>query len=196
MIAVHILPDRSDDRGTDPVWEAYNRWGLNLNLASSTWYMIAGETDNSALPRRLGAVGLPIENVPELAYRQDYSSPMKSDFLRVPSRASGYELATTTMVEDCCFYHNHDMAVLYDGPRGTVGVVNRLYGMIDSACGYWASAFVHAAAPACGGRLTAEPGTRIATFLGGTHRDTTWAFNHPRSRQPGYLRIMDPSAER
>jgi hypothetical protein len=196
MIAVHILPDRSNGEGTDRIWDAYNRWGLNLNLASSTWYMIAAATDNRALARRLGAAGLPIEDLPDLHYHNDYSTAMKSDVLRVPSPSSGYELATTTMVTDCCFYHNHDMAVLYDGPRGTVGLVNHLYAMIDSACGYWASALVHAAVPSCGGRLTAQPGSRIANFLGGTSRETTWAFNHPKAHQPGYVSIIEPSMQR
>jgi hypothetical protein len=196
MIVVHILPDRSNREGGDPIWEGYNRWGLNLNLASSTWYLIAAGTDNAAVARRLGAAGLPIEDLPDLAYRNDYSTAMKTDFLRVPSRTSGYELATTTVVADCCFYHNHDMAVLYDGPTGTVGLVNHLYAMIDSACGYWASAVVHAAVPDCVGRLTAPPGSRIADFLGGTSRETTWAFNHPKAHQPGYLSIIEPSKQR
>jgi hypothetical protein len=195
MIAVHVLPDRSKGDATDAVWDAYNRWGLNLNLASSTWYAIASETDNAALARHLDGAGLPVEYLPNLVYHNDYSTAMKTDVLRVPAGASGFQLTTRTMVPDCCFYHNHDLAVLYDGPKGTVGFINHLYGMIDSACGYWASALVHAAVPACGGTLTAQPGSRMANFLGASSRETTWAFNHPESHQPGYIAILEPSTK-
>jgi hypothetical protein len=194
LMAVHILADGPENGATDALWDAYNRAGLNLNLASSTWYLIAAGTDNATLARRFQAIGLPLEYLPNLDYHNDYSTASKSDRLTVPSPASGYQLDTTTMVPDCCFYHNHDMAVVYDGPKGPVGFVNHLYAMIDSACGYWASTLVYKFVPSCRARLTAQPGSRTANFLGGSSRETTWAFNHPKAHQPGYLTLLEPSA--
>jgi hypothetical protein len=195
LIAVQVLADPSKGDVANALWDPYNRSTLNF-LPSSSWYLIATQTDNAALARRLVAAGLPVENLPSLVYHTDYATAMKSDLLTVPSQASGYRLATTTMVADCCLTHNHDFAFLYDGLRGTVGFFNHLHGMIDSNCGFHASALVHAAVPSCGGTVSAQPGSRIANFLGAPSRETTTAFNHPKSHQPGYITLLEPSAAR
>jgi hypothetical protein len=195
LIAVQVLADPRKGDMADALWNPYNRSTLNF-LPSSSWYVISTQTDNAALARRLDAAGLQVQNVPNLVYHTDYSTAMKSDLLTVPLQASGYQLATTTMVPDCCFVHNHDMAFLYDGVRGTVGFFYHLHGMIDSACGYQASALVHAAVPSCGATVSAQPGSRIANFLGAPSRETTTVFNHPKAHQPGYITLLEPSAAR
>jgi hypothetical protein len=195
FIAVQVLADLSKGNVADALWDPYNRSTLNV-LPSASWYLIATQTDSAALARRLDAAGLPVEDVSGLVYHTDYGTAMKSDLLTVPSQASGYRLATTTMVPDCCLFHNHDWAFLYDGVRGTVGLFNHLHGMIDSACGYQASALVHAAVPSCGGTVTAQPGSRMATFLGAPSRETTVVFNHPKAHQPGYITLLEPSTAR
>jgi hypothetical protein len=195
LIAVQVLADPSTGDAVDRLWDPYNRSALNF-LPSSSWYVIASQTDNATLARRMKAAGVPIEDVPKLTYQTDYGTAMKSDVLTVPAPETGFRLATSTMVPDCCLYHNHDMAFLHDTPQGTVGFFNHLSGMIDSACGYQASALVHAAVPSCGGTVTADPGSEIARFLGATSRQTTMVFNHPKAHQPGYLSIIQPSSRK
>lgn len=191
MLGVQVRAGRSDgDHPADAIWDVYNQSTLNL-LPSSSWYLIATQTNNPAVARRLNGAGLDVETVEDLVYRTDYGTAEKSDFLDVPSLSSPYQLQTTTLLPDCCFYHNHDWAFWHDGPRGTVGFLQHLHGMLDYSCGLQADRVVQAVLASCGAKLEAQPGTAVAGFLGASVREASQALNHPESHAAGYITLLE-----
>ncbi len=192
MVAAQVrAAPTGDGDPADALWDAYNQSMLNLG-PSASWYLIAAQTNNPAVGRLLDEAGLEVETVAGLVFRTDYARADKSDFLVVPSGNSPYQLQTTTMLPDCCFAHNHDWAFWHDGPKGTVGFLEHLHGMIESSCGYpyQVDRMVHAVRASCGATLEARPGTPVAEFLGSSWRETSFALNHPTSHARGYLTLL------
>lgn len=188
LAAVQVVADASGDGPTDVAWDLYNRSTLNF-LPSSSWYLVAAQTDNGDLARRMHQAGLPVVHAPDLAYENDYAAggTTKSDVVR---RHNGFELATTTMFADP-FIHNHDWFFWHDLPTGRTGFLLHLKAMEDSSCGYHTSPIVQGAQPECGAQFTAQPGNEIASLLGSPVRHTPFAFNHPPSENPGYIALPD-----
>jgi hypothetical protein len=176
------------DHPFDPMWDAYNRSTLNF-LPSSSWYLMTAQTNNPDVAASLRRSGLEVETVQSLTFDTQYFGSAKSDRVDVPSAVTPWRAETTTMFPDCCFVHNHDFVFWQDGPQGTGSFLQHLHSMIDSSCGYQAHAAVHSLEPRCGGKVEAAPGSELATFLGGSSRQTSMVFNHPDSRASGYLTV-------
>lgn len=170
------------------MWNAYNGSTLNF-LPSSSWYLISAETNNADVAGRFAEAGLDVETLPTLAFETQYSGAEKTDVAVVPSADAPYRVRTTTLFPDCCFVHNHDFMFFQDGPKGTTAFLQHLNRMIDSSCGYQLHGVVNHMRPACGGELTAQPGTPVAELFGASPRKTSMAFNHPDSHAWGYLSL-------
>lgn len=187
LIAVQIVAEPSGGDPLDASWDLYNRSTLNF-LPSSSWYLISSQTDNGRLAGWFQEAGLPVAHVPGLAYQNDYGGSSKSDQASVPLRHSGYRLSTTTMLPDS-FIHNHDWFFWYELPTGRTGFLLHLDRMADSSCGYHTSKLFQSVQPSCASVLTAQPGGQVANFFGAPVRETSFAFNHPPSSNPGYISL-------
>ena len=188
LVAVQVEQDPAGDNPADRAWNLYTRSTLNV-LPSSSWYLIAAQTDNAGFAARLRRMHLPVDLVAGLAYRADYDGPEKKDSVVIPTHGGPYRLTTTTRLADP-FVHNHDWQFWHDGPRGeSAGLYLHLHAMSDSSCGYWISPAVAATQPPCGATITAPPNSRIAKVLGARVRQTPYAFNHPPSQARGYITL-------
>lgn len=196
LVAVQVVADDSGDDAVDDAWDAYNQSTLNF-LPSSSWYLLAVDTDNATMARSLRAAGLSPFLVENLHYGADYSRDVEVDELAVPSSPRhGYRMITTTRFPDP-FVHNHDWFFWYDGPRGKAGFFLHMDAMEDSSCGYHLSPLAHEATGACGSEVFAEPGSRIANLLAleGPSRDTPYAFHHPNKKR-GYISLIPADRSR
>jgi hypothetical protein len=193
MVGAQLRPEpTTGGNPADPAWDTYNRSSLNF-LPSTSWYLIAAQTNNPAVAQLFSRAGVDIETLPDLQFQTDYANTDKRDVVTVPSKQAPYRATTTTVVPNCCFSHNHDWVFWHDGPQGRTGFYEHLHSMFDSACGYGyeVDRLVHAAQPKCGAKVEAEPGSRIADFLGGPVRQTSWALNHPTMQAWGYLTLLE-----
>jgi hypothetical protein len=191
MVGAQLRPESTTGgHPADPAWDAYNQSTLNF-LPSTSWYLVAAQTNNPQVGQALRGAGFDIETVTDLEFGTDYDTTDKRDVLTVPSKTAPYRAETTTVVPNCCFTHNHDWVFWQDTPKGSVGFVEHLHSMLDSACGYGyeVDRVVHAAQPSCGAKIQAKPGSAIADFLGGPVRETSWALNHPTMKAWGYLEM-------
>lgn len=180
--AVQVVAEPTGADLPGMLWDAYNRSSFNF-LPSSSWYLLAARTDNGALAGVLAEAGLPADHVPGLTYRADHGGTVKRDLVT----ADGYELRVSTLVGDP-FVHNHDWTFWHGAPGRRSGFQLHLHAMSDSSCGYTVSPLVGSVLP-CGATLSTPPGSRVARLIG-TRAHTPFAFNHPPSRQPGYVTLF------
>ena len=190
LFAVQVVSEAGDTGDVaDAAWRTYDRSALNF-LPSSSWYLVEGHTDNSAVASALAANGLPVSFVKDLGYQTDYSGTLKSDVVAVDRRPEGaYALSTRTRLADP-FVHNHDWTFWHEGSEGRVGFLLHLHAMSDTSCGYNFHTAAQAVEPSCGTTITADPQSRVGNLLGidgDSHRDTPFAFNHPVSNSPGFI---------
>jgi len=191
MVGAQLRPESTTGgHPADPGWDAYNQSTLNF-LPSTSWYLVAAQTNNPQVGQVLRGAGLDVETVTDLAFGTDYDTADKRDVLTVPSKTAPYEAETTTVLPNCCFSHNHDWVFWQDGPNGRTGFLEHLHSMLDSSCGYGyeVDRLVHAAQPSCGAKIHARPGSAVGDFLGATVRETSWALNHPTMEARGYLEV-------
>jgi hypothetical protein len=190
LLAVQVQPDAQ--AMTDVVnwaWTEYTRSTLNV-LPSSSWYVLGMWTDDIVWATELHRARIPVTFTGRIRAARDDIGLSALDSVDV---AGALAIHSQTRLPDP-FVHNHDWFFWHDvGPHGpTTGLLLHLHAMSDSSCGYHASPVFDVAPLACHATVRAPAGSRLADYLGGTSRDTPYAFNHPPTdvSGSGYLQVF------
>jgi hypothetical protein len=140
-------------------------------------YLVWAHTDNGKLAKHLERVGMPVERVRSIEFRR----PNKFDaFTSVVSSDGSYSASMSGHIDD--FPHYHDNSFWHDNVRLGESQLRIQIGSPENpiADDWSCKGFTlveDPTVPPCS-RVSADPGSAIEGFLGGSTRDDSAAFNH------------------